>query len=277
VRDAPTSSATTTAAPLVEDGEVRANHRRARSLSLAGGLLPAAVVGVALGVAVSMVAGAVAGAVVLVLVSLAIRRLATPVALRIIGARPVGDDEFPRLQNLVDGLCPTFGVRRPQLMAVDDDLPNACSVGTGPDRGALVVTTGLERALDLIEMEGVIAHELSHFKRADTLVSSVAVTVLAPLTWVSGSDRLLHRVLGYGRELRADQVAVRAVRYPPGLGSALSKFDAGAAPSPDSRFTARRLAMSRWLWIDPAVGRRRTDALGDLDLTVVRIDALAEA
>ena len=67
-------------------------------------------------------------------------------------------------------------------------------------------------------MEGVIAHELSHFKRADTLVSAVAVTVLAPLTWVSGNDRLLHRVLGYGRELRADQVAVRAVRYPPGLG-----------------------------------------------------------
>ena len=62
-------------------------------------------------------------------------RLATPFALRLLHARPLREDELPRLQNLVDGLCPTFGVRRPTLMAVDDELPNACSLGYKPDRG----------------------------------------------------------------------------------------------------------------------------------------------
>jgi Peptidase family M48 len=162
-------------------------------------------------------------------------------------------------------------------MAVDDELPNACSLGARPDRGILVVTTGLETSLDLIEMEGVVAHELSHLKRGDTLVSSVAVTVLAPLIWLTGSDRLLHAALGWGREMLADQVAVRAVRYPPGLCGALAKFEAGPVPRAGSVFAGRRLSMSRWLWIDPAVGHRDQPLSGDLDLTAVRIDALAEA
>jgi Zn-dependent protease with chaperone function len=261
---------------LVAESEVRANRRRARVVSVLGALVPAAVVGVVLGVAISVVVGAVAGVAVLVLGALAIPRVATRFAVSLLGARPLGHDELPRLQNLVDGLCPTFGVRRPTLMAVDDELPNACSVGTRPDRGVLVVTTGLERALDLIEMEGVIGHELSHLKRADSMVSAVAVTVLAPIIWLTGADSLLHRVLGRGRELRADQVAVRAVRYPPGLRAALERSEEAPAPSPGSFFAGRRLAMSRWLWIDPAVGHRAEDGLGDLDLTAARIAVLTE-
>jgi heat shock protein HtpX len=243
---------------------------------VAGAVLPALAVWAALALAVSVPAGAVALAAVLVLLTLAIPRFATRVALRVLRARPLDEDELPRLQNLVDGLCPTFGVRRPTLMAVDDELPNACSVGHGPDRGVLVVTTGLEAALDLTQMEGVIGHELSHLKRDDTLVSAVAVTVLAPLIWLTGADGLLHRVLGRGRELRADQVAVTAVRYPPGLCDALRRFDESAAPRPGSVFTGRRWAMSRWLWIDPAIGSGGNEGMGDLDLPAVRIDALAE-
>jgi heat shock protein HtpX len=255
---------------------VRANRRRARSVAVLGALGPALVVGVVLGLVVSTLAGMVGAAALFVVLMLAIPRLATRVALAVIGARPVSAQEFPRLKNLVEGLCPTFGLRLPALMAVDDELPNACCVGSGPDHGVLVVTTGVERSLDLIEMEGVVAHELSHMKRADVVVSAVAVAVLAPFTWISGSDRLLHRVLGFGRELLADQVAVRAVRYPPGLGAALEKLESGGAPSPDSVFARRRLAMSRWLWIDPSVGRREEELTGDLDLTGVRIGALAE-
>jgi len=263
-------------APLVDHHEVRANRSRARRISVVGAIAPALVVGVVVGLAVSVVAGAIGFATALVLIALAFPRVATPFALRVLRARPLGDDELPRLQNLVDGLCPTFGVRRPVLMAVDDELPNACSLGAKPDRGVLVVTTGLEAALDLIEMEGVIGHELSHLKRCDNVVSSVAITVLAPFIWLTGGDRLLHRALGPGRELRADQVAVRAVRYPRGLCDALRRFDASPAPREGSVFSGRRLAMSRWLWIDPAVGRRGAEAMGDLDLTSVRIDALAE-
>lgn len=223
-----------------------------------------------------MVAGAVAGAAVLVVVALAVPRLATPFTLRLLHARPVTVGELPRLENLVAGLCPTFGVRRPILMTVDDEVPNACTLGSHPDRGVLVVTTALERSLDLVELEGVIAHELSHLKRGDTVVSSVAVAVVAPLVWLSGRDRLLHRALGRGREFRADQVAVRAVRYPPGLCSALGKFEAGMPPRPGSVFEGRRLSMSRWLWIDSGVGHRGDPAFDDLDLITVRIEVLSE-
>jgi Zn-dependent protease with chaperone function len=264
------------AAPLVDDLEVKANRNRAHHIAAIGALVPALLVGLVLGFAASAIVGAAAFVVLAVLIALVLPPVATRFALRLIHARPLGEDELPRLQNLVDGLCPTFGVRRPILMAVDDELPNACSLGSKPDRGVLVVTTGLERALDLTEMEGVIGHELAHLKRCDTMVSSIAVTVLAPVIWLTGRDRLLHRALGHGREHGADRVAVMAVRYPPGLCDALRRFDAGPAPRPGSVFGRRRLSMSRWLWIDPSVGRRGTDALGDLDVTSVRIDALAE-
>ena len=261
----------------MEHREVRANRRRAGVIALLGALGPALLVGVVLGLALSILAGAVGAAVVFVVVGLAVPRLATRIALSVVGARSPGAGEVPRLQNLVDGLCPTFGLRRPAIMVVDDELPNACSVGSGPDHAVLVVTSGVERSLDLIEMEGLVAHELAHLKRADVVVSAVAVAVLAPFIWISGSDWLLHRVLGFGRELLADQVAVRAVRYPPGLGAALEKLESGATPPSGSLFSGRRLAMSRWLWIDPSVGRRDEDPMGDLDLTAVRIGALAEA
>jgi Zn-dependent protease with chaperone function len=214
--------------------------------------------------------------VIVVVGTVAFLRLAVPFTLHLIGARPVEEDELPRLQNLVDGLCPTFGVRPPRLMAVDDPLPNACSVATRPNHGTLVVTTGLETALDLIEMEGVLSHELAHLKRSDAVVSAVAVAVLAPITWITGRDTLLHRLVGRGRELRADLVAVRAVRYPPGLRDALVRFSSQPVPQPGSLFSGRRFAMSRWLWVDQSVGDRHTRQPGDLDVTAVRIDALAE-
>ena len=245
-------------------------------IGVVGAVVPALVLGAVLALAVSPIVGAITFGAVLLLLFLAIPRLATGVALRVIGARPLDEDELPRFQNQVDGLCPTFGVRRPRLMAVDEDLPNACSLGQGLHHGVLVVTTGLEAALDLTQMEGVIGHELSHLKRDDALVSSLAVAVLAPVIWLSGKDNLLHRALGRGRELRADQVAVAAIRYPPGLCDALRVFDTGPTPRPGSVFVGKRWSMSRWLWIDPGVGRRGTEKMGDLDLTSVRIDALAE-
>lgn len=273
---APVLSAAIDAIPLVPDADVRANRARVRVMVVLGALVPALVLGAIVGVVASVLSGAVAGVVALVVIALVLGRGATAVALRVVGARPLRPEELPRLQNLVDGLCPTFGVRRPTLMALDDDLPNACSLGMHPDRGVLVVTTGLERTLDLIELEGVIGHELAHLKRGDTAVSSVAVALFAPLILVTGSDALLHRAVGRGREMRADQVAVRAVRYPPGLHDALVRALKGPPPDPRSLFAARKLSLSRWLWIDPCVGRRQEAQAGDLDQTDTRVAALSE-
>jgi Zn-dependent protease with chaperone function len=265
-----------TAAIRVTTADTRANRRRAWSLCIAAGVVPGAVVGAVLGLVVSLVAGAAAGAGVLVLVAATVWRAATPVALRVLRARPLPEEEAPGLYNTVEGLCPTFGVRQPRLMVVDDAVPNACALGRRADAAVLVVTTGLLDRLGPIELEGVIGHELTHVKRHDTVVSAVAVTVVGPWSFLLGSDRLLHAAVGRGRELRADAVAVAAVRYPPGLHDALETLVSTEAAGRDSLFAGRRYLMTRWLWVDPTVGRRLQVDDGDLDGTAVRIAALAE-
>lgn len=260
----------------VGEHEVRANRTRARALCLVAGVLPALVLGVVLGLLLGPIAGVVAGVVVFAGVALLLWRESTRLALRVIDARPLEEDEEPRLANLVEGLCATFGVPRPSLRLVDDSVPNACTLGRTPADAVLVVTSGLLDRLDLIEMEGVVAHELAHIKRADTAVAGPAVCLLAPLVALGGGDRLLHAALGPGREYRADQVAAAVVRYPPGLHDALEAIEVGPPPVAGSLFTSRRWTMTRWLWIDPMVGARSAPVTGELDATGVRVAALAE-
>lgn len=277
---AESASSPTAAPPALTVGarEIAANRRRAVLLSAVDGLALGLVLGVVLGVLAGAVVGAVVAVVAVVVVTVLVRRVATPLTARLLGARPVDADDVPRLANLVEGLCASFGLRPPALLLVEDPVPNACALGGRPDAAALVVTSGLLDRLGLIEMEGVVAHELAHVKRHDTAVSVVAVAVLAPLAWLTGSDGWLHRAVGRGREYRADQLGTALVRYPPGLHDALAVFESSPGPSADggSVFAGRRAAMTRWLWIDPSVGRRHAGTQGELDATRVRIDALAE-
>jgi Zn-dependent protease with chaperone function len=279
-----------------ESGEsMRRNYRRGRTLCGMAGIVVAVVVGVVLGALVGAVAGVVAAIVAGVLVGLSAWRFSTSWVLRLIGGRPIEHGEEPRLENLVDGLCATFGIRSPKLVEVDDPLPNSCSLGTSSSRTYLVVTRGLLERLGLVEMEGVVAHELAHVKRGDTVLSSIVTTVLGPWAWLSGSDQWLHRALGRGREFRADDLAVSTVRYPPGLQRALDEMSSSGSGAEDgspvpsaSAFTGRRLFMMRWLWIDPLVGpvahagqpeRRAGRALDfddRIDMSCVRAEALAQ-
>lgn len=255
--------------------EIAANRRRGVLLAVIDGALLGLVLGIVLGVAVGPLVGAVCGVLVLVVAWLALTRGALRFDLLLIGARPAGE-RCARLATLVEGLCATFGLRPPDLKVIDDPVPNACALGRDGGHGVLVVTSGLLQALDLIEMEGVVAHELVHLKRHDARVTSVAIAAVAPLTWLTGSDRLLRAAVGSGREYRADQVAVVTVRYPPGLRDALVAMASAAPPGAGSIFGGRRLAMTRWAWIDSAVGRRDELGLPGIDNTTVRIDALAE-
>jgi len=239
----------------VVDTEIRANRRRAVALAVGAGAVPALLVAAVLAGVGDPVAAGVAFVVVAAVTAIAIWRLSTSVVVGMIGARPLRAEECPRLANLLENLCATFGLRPPRLMLVDDPLPNACTLGRTPHDAVLVVTTGLLERLDLMSLEGVVAHELVHVRRHDTVVAGVAATVLAPVARFTGDDRWLHRALGVGREYRADQVAVATVRYPPGLHGALATIAASPAPAPGSLFGDRRLAATRWLWIDPLVAR----------------------
>ena len=100
------------------------------------------------------------------------------IALAVSRARPASVEQYPRLHNLVEGLCIAGGLPKPRIYVVEDPSPNAFATGRNPKHAAIAVTTGLLERMNRVELEGVIAHELSHIKNYDILVSTLAVTMV---------------------------------------------------------------------------------------------------
>jgi heat shock protein HtpX len=100
------------------------------------------------------------------------------VALAMSRARPADPKEYARYHNLVEGLCIAGGLPKPRLYIVDDPAPNAFATGRNPQHAAIAVTTGLLEKMNRVELEGVLAHELSHIKNYDILVMTIVVTMV---------------------------------------------------------------------------------------------------
>jgi heat shock protein HtpX len=100
------------------------------------------------------------------------------IALRMSRAQPADEVTYARLHNLVEGLCIAGGLPKPRLYVIDDPAPNAFATGRNPQHAAVAVTTGLLEKMNRVELEGVLAHELSHIKNYDILVSTIAVTMV---------------------------------------------------------------------------------------------------
>jgi heat shock protein HtpX len=100
------------------------------------------------------------------------------VALAMSHARPADPTTYARLHNLVEGLCIAAGLPKPRVYVIDDAAPNAFATGRNPRHAAVAVTTGLLDKMNRVELEGVLAHELSHVKNYDILVSTLAVTLV---------------------------------------------------------------------------------------------------
>ena len=100
------------------------------------------------------------------------------VALAMSHAHPADPVEYARLHNLVEGLCIAAGLPKPRVYVIQDVAPNAFATGRDPRHAAIAVTTGLLEKMNRIELEGVLAHELSHVKNYDVLVSTLAVTMV---------------------------------------------------------------------------------------------------
>jgi heat shock protein HtpX len=100
-------------------------------------------------------------------------------------ATPADETEYRRYHNLVEGLCIAAGLPKPKLYVVDDPAPNAFATGRNPKHAALAVTTGLLDVMNRVELEGVIAHELSHVKNYDILVTTIAVTAVGTIALIS--------------------------------------------------------------------------------------------
>jgi heat shock protein HtpX len=280
VETAPAPARVDRTAELAEETAAAANRRKALLLTL----VPGAVVGLVAAVVVAALGLPLVAVVVLVVVTPGVAAVVWATAparvLASLGASPSSEVEHPRLHNLVDGLCATMGLDRPSIAVLPSDVPNAVALGRDPKTATLVVTAGLERSLGLVELEGVIAHELVHIKRNDTVLSAVAVVVALPLAFVRGTAaaaETVHGLVGRGREFSADRRAALVVRYPTGIGSALGTMAAtpstgtGWPPAP-----GRTAALTRWLWIDPMAGSASDDTVpGNLDDTRVRAAALA--
>ena len=158
--------------------QVAANKRRSTALIVVFVLLVAAVAVafsflLSLGVVGLVVAVLVAGG-----ISFATYWRSSSIALAMSHARPASETEYPRLHNLVEGLCIAGGLEKPALYVIEDPAPNAFATGRNPKNSAIAVTTGLMEKMDRIELEAVLAHELSHIRNYDTLVMTLAVTMV---------------------------------------------------------------------------------------------------
>jgi heat shock protein HtpX len=123
------------------------------------------------------------------------------IALRVSRARPVSKDEYPYLYNVVEGLAIAAGIPKPRCYVIDDTAPNAFASGRNPENAVVVVTTGILKKLNRAELEGVIAHELSHIKNYDILVQTLAVVMVGVIVLLS--DWILRTFLwGGGRRRR---------------------------------------------------------------------------
>jgi len=96
------------------------------------------------------------------------------VAMKAMGAREVSPEQAPELHTMIDRLCALADMPKPRVGIADTDLPNAFATGRSPNRSVVVVTTGILKRLSAEELEGVLAHELSHVAHRDVLVMTVA-------------------------------------------------------------------------------------------------------
>ncbi len=122
------------------------------------------------------------------------------IALAVSRARPVTKDEYPYLYNVVEGLAIAAGIPKPRCYVIDDTAPNAFASGRNPKNAVVVVTTGILEKLNRAELEGVIAHELSHIKNYDILVQTLAVVMVGVIVLLS--DWILRSFLWGGRGRR---------------------------------------------------------------------------
>ncbi len=188
--------------------------------------------------------------------------------LAISGAQEIQKKDNPELFRIVENLCIGDGLPMPKIYVTNEDAPNAFATGRDPNHAVVCVTAGILRRLDKVELEGVIAHELSHVKNYDTRLMSIVVILVGLVAlladffmrsmWFRGKLRrdrdsgnaqgifmiigivlailspviatLIQLAVSRKREFLADASGVLLTRYPEGLASALEKISKDPTP-----------------------------------------------
>jgi len=204
-------------------------------------------------------AGFVLGAVIAIAYALFSYYMGDKALLVLSGARPVAKEDNPYLYNLVEGLALAAQIPAPKLYMVEDQAMNAFATGRDPQHSAIVVTRGLAEKMNRAELEGVIAHEMSHIGNFDIrymlitvvmvgLIGFIGEIALRSFIWGGSGGRrrggggllvalglilaiitpiiamLVKFAVSRQREYLADATAVKLTRYPDGLKSALIKI-----------------------------------------------------
>lgn len=184
------------------------------------------------------------------------------IALSQSGAKPASKEDYPELHAMLDTLSRRAEIPMPKVYVIEDPMPNAFATGRNPQNAAVAVTTGILPLLNKSELEGVIAHELSHIANRDTLIMTV-VTVLAGLLSMSANffaysgsmggnsenknplffflaiaasiiapfaAMIVQLSISRKREFLADASGALLTKYPQGLASALQKISQFAQP-----------------------------------------------
>jgi heat shock protein HtpX len=184
------------------------------------------------------------------------------IVLRLYQAQPVGPEEAPELHEIVQKLAMKAGIPMPKLYVIPDPALNAFATGRSPSHAAVAATEGILRALNREELEGVLAHELSHVLNRDTLISTVAATLAGAISMMArmayfapvsrnDDDRggnplagllalflapiaalLVQMAVSRSREYGADETGAKLVGYPQGLIGALQKLQAASQRIP---------------------------------------------
>ncbi len=205
--------------------------------------------------------------------------------LNINGARPATEEQDKLLSTILDNLCIASGLPRPKLYVINDPSPNAFATGRNPNNAFICVTTGLLEKMNKYELEGVIAHELSHIKNYDILLSTIVsvfvgfVVIISDFIFRFGFVRnrnsdnksnpiimiigliflllsplfatLMQLALSRKREFLADSSAVEITRNPEGLISALKKL----SDDPTKSSTANKATAHMYI-VNPLKGEK---------------------
>ena len=203
------------------------------------------------------------------------------IVLRMTGARQIQESDNPNLFNLINEITIASGLPMPKVAIVEDSAPNAFATGRNPEHAVIAFTTGILNVMDREQLQGVVAHEMSHIGNRDTLVSAVAATTagaiallsdfLTRMMWFGGGRRdsrdsnsnpvaliislvvivlapiaalLLKSAISRRREALADATAVEFTRNPAGLRSALEVLAA------DSTVVHQRSTAVAHIWIE---------------------------
>lgn len=220
------------------------------------------------------------------------------IVLRMTRATPVTKETSRELYNVVENLAITAGIPAPKIYIINEQAPNAFATGRNPEHAVVTVTAGLLERLDRSELEGVIAHELSHIGNRDMLVSTVVVILvgfisilsdffLRSMFWGGGrrnrergghpiiiligvvlailaplAAMLMQLAISRKREFLADAAGSLLTRYPDGLASALIKISSDPTPLRAANNTTAHL------WFDdPFKGKQKTSWFHKLFMT----------